>query len=534
MTYSHKRLALQLLLCLGCCLGVLGYGVSDASAALDCSMCHDVTYQDHPLGNCTACHTHYYSSEIDHQGADFTTRPAGSCLSDCHVSDYANLVLTGTSTYVHGSAEAFFDDPGSPYIYAPASPLGRQSGITARYYYCETCHSPAYPSVYSHTEASLSLSHEDSIASKSCSTCHYNAIINEHDDDCALCHASTRPEVAAAIAAGDTSCYACHPTRHLKTWGAPDYYYWDLVGQDGTVLSEVGDNPTNPGVHANYLATTAKCGICHSVHRANATGVKLLDTAVATCAGCHRAGTSTVTTKLVSWETGGPHSSGTDASCTNRRCHTNSPHGVGVSSYALLGGKLISDQADPIIAAALAKDTDADRGFNATDLNQVVGDFALTAGEKSALVAGYTCNQADCHYNSTFAVLVKNWDENRDAMYPLPANEVGAPGDGMMYKTGHMTSAVATETHASYVPVNSCVSCHDQTDAATTSGYTFPHSQTAYGATNLAGRAYLWMGYAGYAGATLTSVGSGDKAFDGTCLKCHRNSTDDAGIGLSQ
>ena len=324
------------------------------------------------------------------------------------------------------------------------------------------------------------------------------------------------------------SAYATSP----KTWNSlEDYYSWGSQSgasdPAGTFLYNVGANPANPGVHANYLATTAKCGICHSVHRASATGVKLLNASVATCAGCHRAGTGTITTKLVSWETGGPHSSGTDASCTNRRCHTNSPHGVGVSSYALLGGKLISDQADPIIAAALAKDTDADRGFNATDLNQVVGDFALTAGEKSALVAGYTCNQADCHFNTTLAVIEKDWSETREQMYPL--------GDGdYVLKTGHLSSAVATETHASYVPVNSCVSCHDQTDAATTSGYTFPHSQTAYGATNLAGRAYLWMGYAGYAGATLTSVGSGDKAFDGTCLKCHRNSTDDAGIGLSQ
>ncbi|MBN2404085.1 MAG: hypothetical protein JXE06_00740 [Coriobacteriia bacterium] len=319
------------------------------------------------------------------------------------------------------------------------------------------------------------------------------------------------------------SAYATSP----KTWNRyEDYYWWDLVGQEGVALKDVGANPANPGVHAGYLANTAKCGICHSVHRANATGVKLLDTSVATCAGCHRAGTTTITTRLISWETGGPHGSGSDASCTNRRCHTNSPHGVGVSTYNLLGGKLISEQVDPIIDAALALGTDADRGFNATDLNNAVGDFALTDGEQSALISGYTCNQADCHFNTTLAVIEKDWAEIRDDVYPLG-------GPDYVLKTGHLSSAVASSTHASYAPVASCVSCHDQTDAGTTSGYTFPHSQTAYGATNLAGRAYLWMGYSGFVGDTLLPVGVGDKAFDGTCLKCHRNATNDAGIGIT-
>lgn len=325
-----------------------------------------------------------------------------------------------------------------------------------------------------------------------------------------------------------------------KTWNSlEDYYSWgtdgvsDVDGTTATTLGAIGANPANPGVHANYLATTAKCGICHSVHRATAGGVKLLDASVATCAGCHRAGTGAITTKLISWETGGPHSSGTDANCTRRRCHTNSPHGVGVSSYALLGGKLISDQADPIIDAALAIGTDAARGWNATDLNNTVGDFALTAGEQSALVAGYTCNQADCHYNTTLAVLGKNWAESRDAQYPLPADEIGEPGDGMIMKTGHLSSAEATAAHASYAAVNGCVSCHDQTDAGTTSGYTFPHSETPFGASNLgAGRAYLWMGYGETTTDTLTAVAnSGQKAYDGTCLKCHR--TGSSGIGVT-
>lgn len=325
-----------------------------------------------------------------------------------------------------------------------------------------------------------------------------------------------------------------------KTWSyAADYYYWDLGAGDGNgvLLGTVGANPANPGVHANYMANTAKCGICHSVHRAVADGVKLLETGDATCAGCHRAGTGVVTTRLVSWEPGGPHGSGANTQCTNRVCHVNSPHGVGVSEYKLLGGKLINGDSgargvDKVIDAALAIGTDAERGWNATDLNNTVGDFALTDGEKSALISGYTCNQSDCHGNTMLPVIAKGWAESRGTLYPNDNFMVQDPSLNSM-KTGHIAgSAEATATHASYTPIDGCTSCHDQTDAATTSGFTFPHSQTAYGATNLAGRAYLWMGYAAQKGDPLTAVGQGDKAFDGTCLKCHRD-TDGSGIGVT-
>src|SRR5512137_3054465 len=84
------------------------------------------------------------------------------------------------------------------------------------------------------------------------------------------------------------------------------YYQWNkpAVIPPGTGspagLYNVGDNPTNPGAHARYLATTAKCGMCHSVHRAAGDGVKLLPTADATCAGCHT-GTTAITALLVTW-----------------------------------------------------------------------------------------------------------------------------------------------------------------------------------------------------------------------------------------
>ena len=90
--------------------------------------------------------------------------------------------------------------------------------------------------------------------------------------------------------------------------GGVDYYTWlNPTGSPspGTAwvasgTSTIGANTANPGVHANYLATTAKCGICHSVHRAAGDGTKLLPTANATCSGCH-VGSTAITAKIITW-----------------------------------------------------------------------------------------------------------------------------------------------------------------------------------------------------------------------------------------
>jgi hypothetical protein len=106
-------------------------------------------------------------------------------------------------------------------------------------------------------------------------------------------------------------------------------------------------------------------------------------------------------------------------------------------------------------------------------------------------------------------------------------------------KTGHLTRASANGETA-FAPVDSCVSCHDQTDSATgngmttVSGFTFPHSQTPVGTSDLGpDRAWLWMGYAGSLEAPKTGmVESAQKAYDGACLKCHRSGS--SGIGLTR
>jgi len=320
-----------------------------------------------------------------------------------------------------------------------------------------------------------------------------------------------------------------------KTWNyQEDYYSWGstagsgiggvTLGAGGAAAAPLNTNPANPGVHAGYQTTTAKCGICHSVHRATAGGVKLLNATTATCAGCHAAGSGTVTTKLISWQTGGPHGSGTPASCANRTCHATSPHGAGGSVYPLFRSKLLTSGVDAAVADAVDV---PGSGITSADL---AGTGTLTAGQNSAVRMGYTCASEGCHEQTQLTVLAKGWAEQREQIYPLG----NIPGNQEL-KTGHLSSATATSTHASYVSYDGCTGCHDQTDAGTTSGYTMPHSQTAFGASNTSVRSYLWMTINGGVGSTDATAMSATnmKSFDGACLKCHRDVTGNAGIGIT-
>lgn len=365
--------------------------------------------------------------------------------------------------------------------------------------------------------------------------------------------------IVIALAAALTLAFSATAfATSAKTWNyQEDYYSWgstagngmsavasETLGQGGSAGEITGfanTNAANPGVHAGYLANTAKCGICHSVHRANATGTKLLNTATATCAGCHRAGASTVTKVLVTWQTGGPHSSGTDASCNSRGCHLNNPHGAGASQYKIFAAKLIGNmplvtdsgaKADLSVAYAVANSGAS--GITADMLNGVT---AIDNGTRQAIVVGYTCNSAGCHEQTMLPVINKNYAESRETTYPSGLYTM---------KTGHITAAAdasftagvtsGATAHASFNPINGCTSCHDQTDSLTRTGFTFPHSQTAAGTSNLgAGRAYLWMGIASNAsGSDLTAMTDPNmKSFDGACLKCHRSSDGLSGIGVS-
>lgn len=457
---------------------------------------------------------------------------------------------------------------------------------------------------------------------------------------------------------------SAHATTGKFYKGGVDYYTWlNPTGSPtpGTAwvasgLSNVASNTANPGVHANYLATTAKCGICHSVHRAAGDGVKLLPTADATCAGCHT-GSTTVTAKIITWGTlnmawragdpagtewasggAGPHNDALNTlyadgewdgisvppapsysvdpfaryGCATRRCHATNPHGANSSKYKIFAAKLLfnnspaDDDAEyPALVAANGNGTyggddavwdylgatDASVERFVTNNSSVVsttaaGDILIhgvlpDANETHALVSGLTCGRPsnpatgedECHAEASYAIVDKAIKENRNhatkitgndnsiPAYPNAANggsnnsfrtdNTGeeAPGfggnDNRDSKTGHVAGTfAAVPGSASYAPIAGCTSCHDQTDSANTvaGNFTFPHGQTPVGTTNALAengttgtmvRSRIWSGWSGAVGAQRTVTTSTSKAYDGQCLKCHRDGAGN-GIGLTK
>jgi len=323
-----------------------------------------------------------------------------------------------------------------------------------------------------------------------------------------------------------------------KTWNYnQDYYSWGswsgagitsggnpTLGMGGT--SNVAQQNTNQtaggGVHSNYQTTTAKCGICHSVHRAKAGGVKLLNTATATCAGCHISGTSTVTNVVIAWGTvaaplAGPHGS-TSGACNGRACHAESPHGADGSVYGLFNAKLLNKGVDTAVAAAAADP--ANSGVTAALLTGAGANTDFT-GAADAVRVGYTCNQADCHVQTMLSVVKAGWAEEKEINYGDEVN--------LRMKTGHLSVSGAGAT--SFTAATSCAGCHDQVDTTTRSGYTFPHAQRATGA-GAGTQTYLWYNIAGEAGdAGIPMTNQNMKSFDGACLKCHRDNG--SGVGLT-
>jgi hypothetical protein len=522
-----------------------------------------------------------------------------------------------------------------------SAPQNVQDAISARNTACDACHSQS-----PHTSL-----HEGGLpAGGGCSECHKTSISAEHDDNCDGCHKSTDANVIAAISSGNGKCAACHsPGIHAPGFYryGQDYYKWDTTPGPwgrGTPLGSTGSNPANPGVHANYLATTAKCGICHSVHRAVGDGAKLLPTGDATCAGCHTGGTA-ITAKIITVAPintsykidgsagaagggGGPHNDGPDTlfadgvwdgagtppapsfaldtryGCFTRRCHATNPHGANSSKYKIFAAKLLFNdspaQDDAEYPELVAENGNGTYGgddavydnLGATDaavkrfadanpgIITVAGGDILIHGvapdpaETHALVAGLTCGRPsnpgtgedECHAEASYAIVDKGIRENRNHATGLTQAPVGTPGRTAAYttdntgaelpgfggndnrdaKTGHVAGTFAAVPGAgSYAAVAGCTSCHDQTDSANTTegNYTFPHGQTPVGSTNAstaAGatgtgvRSRIWAGFSGSVGASRTvTAGTPEKAFDGQCLKCHRDGSGN-GIGLTK
>ncbi len=195
-----------------------------------------------------------------------------------------------------------------------------------------------------------------------------------------------------------------------------------------------------------------------------------------------------------------------------------------------------------------------------------INGAAPDANETHALVAGLTCGRPsnpstgedECHAEAAYAIVDKGIKEDRNHATGITsgnayrtdntgAEALGYGGnDNRDSKTGHVAGTfAAVPGAASYAPIAGCTSCHDQTDSANTvaGNFTFPHGQTADRCHQPdrstapprppESRSRIWSGYGASVGAPLTyTAGTNQKAYDGQCLKCHRDGAGN-GIGLT-
>lgn len=311
------------------------------------------------------------------------------------------------------------------------------------------------------------------------------------------------------------------------------------------IAASLGTSQTTP--HGGYTATSVKCVVCHSTHRAYS-GVlgtpgtentvaglgadnSLLNGASGSCTQCHAAWGASPSAALIevgqNTATTGPHIGG-NYSCTTRACH-GSVHGSGTpSKYAIAvkynltngTGGALDTQMDAAIAAG-----NVNYGFTPGVSDNTISTTSLDQGMK-AYATGYVC--FPCHGNSSFSVAARGY-----------ANEITYQGVASA-RTGHPSTGSSSKK---WIPT--CEGCHDMIGSAT--GTTaFPHATRGidvlegrfdnYTQTPVTGAVIatdntsatqygLWMTSAEYhdnAGAKpIVDKQNGYSLQDGSCIKCH-------------
>ncbi|MCL2680190.1 MAG: cytochrome c3 family protein [Coriobacteriia bacterium] len=309
--------------------------------------------------------------------------------------------------------------------------------------------------------------------------------------------------------------------------GTPGFVAWD----DARANMAANNVPAalQATAHGGYVASTTKCAVCHSLHRA--TGIPdgapapnnqlFLTSGGDSCTACHTDWGSMTTSKLVEWAVNGvgagPHD--TVGACV--ACHTGGIHGGNGSDYHVMNVFMLGGNADAQIAAEFnvagqnrgtgtaAGNWDANRAvFDGTldgsgndgtrwwalGTTTPVGMGGLPAGVSAiqfaaarSVATGATCGLAGCHTYSAFANNI--WGTGFTRVDPSdPASTTVV--------TGHAVPALGTTSgtnnggcgpchpgNAAGLPTWSrntqwrqfgCNQCHDMVGVATNS-IAFPH-----------------------------------------------------------
>ncbi|MDR1775231.1 MAG: hypothetical protein LBS17_02040, partial [Actinomycetes bacterium] len=176
---------------------------------------------------------------------------------------------------------------------------------------------------------------------------------------------------AGAFDVGSTPAAGTNSTAGYLSWsGAKDIANDDNLG----LQTALGETTT---AHGGYTIATVKCAVCHSAHRAYASGeTSTAPTAAGApqglgyvtsqyttvdnhltygnaCVNCHTVWGGGGATKKIEWaQTGsGPHNG---QNCVSE-CHTGGIHGDKPSAYYGMNAFMLGDEKDTVITTALSK-----------------------------------------------------------------------------------------------------------------------------------------------------------------------------------
>lgn len=300
----------------------------------ECLTCHASSATAHPVSGCTSCHSTAYAEPGRHGGE---VPSAAGCTgydpaTACHLFNHGGDVFQGSGpfscAYCHDAAF-----PAVPRHTDSSNQAAHDSGVIG----CEPCHSASLIDEHAKYPASATIKHQCDLChgatvsaevrsavesgDVSCDACHSGTSQHEslhtlertdecvdcHEgaslttvhasSSCEPCHTNASSTVAAAVAAGDKSCSACH--------GAQPHPNSEAV-HSANMTSEwmpIFDN--HDGMGALYWNTN--CNMCHA-------SSQLLTIHANDCGACH--GGSKPADSFTTW----------NKSCSQGSCHPSVTH----------------------------------------------------------------------------------------------------------------------------------------------------------------------------------------------------------------
>ncbi|NTU70926.1 MAG: hypothetical protein HGB10_03780 [Coriobacteriia bacterium] len=350
-----------------------------------CTVCHTTYPAAHAVSGCEACHDHGYDYPYGDHGEETPT--AAGCTGGG---------IDGASDSCHK-----FDHGGADF---------QGSGPFA----CATCHREANSAVPQHTSAEVDAAHASIGNPNGCESCHIESLIDEHSQypesatvkyQCDLCHGANAPQqVKDAVAAGNTSCSACHTTvthgDHASTVADT------ALGLTGSVC---GDCHATDLVDEHFKLSSSTftngCYSCHPTPRST-----FVDWGRAcTQGGCHTVGTSN------EMHSGAASAHGVPApGCTKDGCHDG---GTDVSLIHATQGCLTCHEDDsPLTDCTGCHDMDSPHG-------DIAPQHLATMTYSSVTISGvsfgdHTCSE--CHGESGLTTIHGSADEDCMKCHPTP------------------------------------------------------------------------------------------------------------------